>query len=499
MSTNPDADDMPEPTAQTAKRTRRGGADQQAHSKKTALVRYEVPPPTLGPSRTAPATAAGFTYRTQAEARKRAAPHRVRKWRRAPTTGPPPITVDQACDEWLAGRRGIRRVTLLQLRDGSETRPALPREPQAPGRSQRADGDGLVRWMLTEARTSPKATTVPTSLAGPGGSRWCPNTLRVSPPPTSLPSCPATCTRPLSALLATGTGLPACGVGVYAPAAPRVPPLPPAISAGIQPADGPVHPDDVRARRSRATSTRVCCRATSLRWVGATEGRRTTGDGAPGLPWTPPRPSPTAKSWTLAEVGQFRESVRGHRFVVACWLLYVLRGCAGPRCSGCVGSAVDLDTGTLSVRRSRVAGGRRGRRGVDPKSRRSRRDLPLPADVTEALRGHCASTSGPRQLALGVGWSDDRLVAVHEDGNTAAPRVLHRPVPTAAVRRGGGCGGSSCTACATRLARLMLDGRSPARTPSPHGWATIRRLLLSIYSDAKAGRAARGGSVFCFR
>lgn len=64
---------------------------------------------------------------------------------------------------------------------------------------------------------------------------------------------------------------------------------------------------------------------------------------------------PTAKSWTLAEVEQFRESVRDHR-IYACWLL----SCYGLRRSEVCGlrwSAVDLDAGTLAVVRGRVAVG----------------------------------------------------------------------------------------------------------------------------------------------
>ncbi len=130
-----------------------------------------------------------------------------------------------------------------------------------------------------------------------------------------------------------------------------------------------------------------------------------------------PGTEPTAKSWTLAEVGQFRESVRDHR-LFACWLL----SCYGLRRSEVLGlrwSAVDLDTGTLSVRRGRVAVGGEAVEGA-PKSRRSRRDLPLPADVTEALRA-LRQRQRAEALALGVGWSDDRLVAVHEDGTPLRP------------------------------------------------------------------------------
>lgn len=82
----------------------------------------------------------------------------------------------------------------------------------------------------------------------------------------------------------------------------------------------------------------------------------------------------TSKSWTLAEVDQFRTAARNDR-LFACWLL----SCYGLRRSEVLAirwSAVDGDA--LSIRRSRVAVGKESVEGM-PKSRRSLRDLPLPS------------------------------------------------------------------------------------------------------------------------
>ena len=49
-----------------------------------------------------------------------------------------------------------------------------------------------------------------------------------------------------------------------------------------------------------------------------------------------PDTEPTAKSWTLAEVGKFREAVRDHR-LFACWLLSCY-GLRRSKCSACVGA-----------------------------------------------------------------------------------------------------------------------------------------------------------------
>ena len=91
-----------------------------------------------------------FSYPTKAEARK--ALRRISSEVAAGTySKPTAITVSEACDEWLAGRRGIRRVTLYSYEN--DLKPV--RRFLGGKRLQqltKADGDSLVRWMLTEAR-----------------------------------------------------------------------------------------------------------------------------------------------------------------------------------------------------------------------------------------------------------------------------------------------------------------------------------------------------------
>jgi integrase len=121
--------------------------------------------------------------------------------------------------------------------------------------------------------------------------------------------------------------------------------------------------------------------------------------------------SGTSKSWTLAEVERFRDSVR-HDRLYACWLL----SCYGLRRSEVLGlrwSALDGDT--LLIRRGRVTVGKESDEGM-PKSRRSRRDLPLPAELSSALNEFKTRQQAEAE-AFGTRWSDDRLIAVREDGS----------------------------------------------------------------------------------
>ncbi|MFI8976502.1 tyrosine-type recombinase/integrase [Nocardia asteroides] len=129
----------------------------------------------------------------------------------------------------------------------------------------------------------------------------------------------------------------------------------------------------------------------------------------------PDMDDPEMHVWTRDQVAVFREHVRKHRL----YALFLLSLC-GLRRSEIMGLRwFRIDGGTLAVARGRVAVGKDTDEG-DPKSRRSRRSLSLPADVVEALRV-LKLTEKAEALAVGVPWSDDRFVAVEEDGSLIRP------------------------------------------------------------------------------
>jgi integrase len=199
---------------------------------------------------------------------------------------------------------------------------------------------------------------------------------------------------------------------------------------------------------------------------------------------------PTAKSWPLAEAERFRAAVSDHR-LFGCWLLSMY----GMRRSEVLGlrwSAVDLDTGTLSVRRGRVAVGGQAVEGA-PKSRRSRRDLPLPADVVAALRV-LRQRQRAEALALGIGWSDNRLVAVHEDGTPLRPEFYTDEFQR--LRTGAGLRRIRLHGLRNTSVSLMLDrGHPPHIVAAWHGHDPA--VALSIYADVKADELrAVGASLF---
>ncbi|MCX4093590.1 site-specific integrase [Nocardia sp. alder85J] len=123
-----------------------------------------------------------------------------------------------------------------------------------------------------------------------------------------------------------------------------------------------------------------------------------------------------AKSWTVAEVEQFRVTAQAHR-LYACRLMSTY----GMRRSEVLRMRWTRFSDTaLKVRRGRVAMGGTETEENAPKSLRSRRDLPPPAELVDALRA-LKKAQRAECLALAIAWSDDCLIAAHTDGTPIRP------------------------------------------------------------------------------
>jgi integrase len=128
-------------------------------------------------------------------------------------------------------------------------------------------------------------------------------------------------------------------------------------------------------------------------------------------------------TWTPQQADQFRDHVRGDR-LYACWLL-TLAGWRRSEVLGLAWSAVDFDAGTVSVAQGRVVVRGAGTATGAPKSERSRRTLPMPAEVMAALRTLNAQQKRER-VALGPMWVDTGLIAVNEDGSPIRPETYSK-------------------------------------------------------------------------
>jgi integrase len=177
-----------------------------------------------------------------------------------------------------------------------------------------------------------------------------------------------------------------------------------------------------------------------------------------------------------------------HDRLYACWLL----SCYGLRRSEVLGlqwSALNGDT--LLIRRGRVTVGKESDEGL-PKSRRSRRDLPLPAELSSALNKSKAGQQAEAE-AFGTGWSDDRLIAVREDGSPIRHEwysdEFQRLREQASLRR------IHLKGLRNTSVSLMLAGGMPVHVVAAwHGHDPA--VSLSIYSHAQRDLRAAGAALF---
>ncbi len=128
-----------------------------------------------------------------------------------------------------------------------------------------------------------------------------------------------------------------------------------------------------------------------------------------------------------------------------------------------------------------------------PKSPRSRRDLPPPPELAEALRA-LKTRQKAEALALGVTWSDDRLIAVHEEGTPVRHEWYSDEFQR--LRERAGLRRIHLKGLRNTSVSLMLDQRHPVHIVAAwHGHDPA--VSLSSYSDAKADELrAVGASLF---
>lgn len=440
--------------AQPAKRTRRAQPITK-RSSKNGSVSYEFRAD-VGTKPDGSRDRRRFTYRTLAEAK--------REYRRITTevatgqyTKRSAITVAEACDEWLAGRRGIRSVTLQgYTHDLAAVRRFLGSKKLQ--QLTKADGDALVDWMLTKGRSSRKRTR-PGSLAG-----------RVT---EQIAKHPEGISAAILAAAYPGEDVHTCLAGLLR--ASRVTRLRRGVYAINTAKPEASSMRGVKPITVRSTLTTFGMVVQSFVDQGALPRNAVALVERPADELIEDKPQ-TSKSWSLVEVQKFRTAVRDDRFF-ACWLL----SCYGLRRSEVLGirwSALEGDT--LSIRRSRVAVGRESIEGM-PKSRRSLRELPLPAELASALED-LKTRQQDEAIAFGIPWSDDRLVAVREDGSPIRHEWYSDEFQR--LRERAGLRRIHLKGLRNTSVSLMLAGGLPVHVVAAwHGHDPA--VSLSIYSDAQ--------------
>ena len=140
------------------------------------------------------------------------------------------------------------------------------------------------------------------------------------------------------------------------------------------------------------------------------------------------------RTFTVDQLNEFLDATSGTEYGE----MYLLDSETGLRRSELVGlkwSDIDLDTGTLAVKRTvqRVTG--QGFVVLPPKTKKSRRVVKLGADVTAQLRHHRAEQAA-RRLLMGSAWHGKDWVFTTRSGRNLDPDVVSRHFTKVAVSLG---------------------------------------------------------------
>lgn len=129
----------------------------------------------------------------------------------------------------------------------------------------------------------------------------------------------------------------------------------------------------------------------------------------------PRRTFPEITTWNLEQVNQFFAITDQHE-LAALWRLALLTGMRRGELLGLMWDDIDLDRGTLAVRRT-LSRGNGGRWELgQPKTAAGRRSIALPASCVTSLRKHRARQNEER-LRLGELWEDHGFVFTNRTGN----------------------------------------------------------------------------------
>jgi integrase len=128
---------------------------------------------------------------------------------------------------------------------------------------------------------------------------------------------------------------------------------------------------------------------------------------------------------TPEEARRLLDAARGDR-LEALYSVALALGLRQGEALGLQWSDIDLDTGTLRVRRASQRIPHQGTQLVETKTARSRRTLIMPPIVIRALHAHRARQAMER-LAAGKRWTDLDLIFPSERGTLAdGPNITHR-------------------------------------------------------------------------
>nr|WP_235676916.1 tyrosine-type recombinase/integrase [Mycolicibacterium porcinum] len=145
-----------------------------------------------------------------------------------------------------------------------------------------------------------------------------------------------------------------------------------------------------------------------------------------------------------------------------------------------------FEAGTVSIAQGRIVVPGVGTVTGDPKSKRSRRALPMPVEILAALRRFKVQQASER-LSFGSAYYESSLVAVNEDGSPIRPETYSSEF----ARRSNSAGVPAIRLHDVRhtAATILLDGGTTAIATAKwlgHDPAITLRVYGHVYDDALA-------------
>jgi integrase len=198
-------------------------------------------------------------------------------------------------------------------------------------------------------------------------------------------------------------------------------------------------------------------------------------------------------TWSGEQVRAFLDHVDTDRLAGA-WHL-TMRGLRRGEVCGLRWSDIDFDAAKLTISRTRTAVGREVMEG-DPKSRRSRRDLPLNPALVRALRATQRAQAAER-LAFGPGYVDSGHVVADEAGQPLRPEVYGDRF--ARLAKAAGLPPMRLHDARHTSVTLMLDAGVPVHLVAAwhgHDAAMTLRVYGHAKPDAMVEAAAKVGGLF---
>jgi integrase len=210
----------------------------------------------------------------------------------------------------------------------------------------------------------------------------------------------------------------------------------------------------------------------------------------------PRRHSPEMQVWSANDAAKVLAAANGDA-LEALWHLALTTGMRRGELLGLRWSDVDLDVGTLSVRRTLSRGSTSRLEAGEPKTTAGRRRVALPASTVERLRRH-ATKQKELWLSVGPGYADRDLVFATVNGTPIHPNTLSRAYAKL-IERAGVPRIRFHDLRHTSATLLLASGEHPKVVQERLGHASISETLdrySHVSPDMQQRAAARFDAIF---